>query len=111
MTAFINRFGGAGGMVGQGSIDRALASGMTINQIRSALANEGIGTGAKATSSVSCCKTSIDHLFHNMVAHETKLLQDLRRLHVRWAAVCLSKIFKNKRRRRCCIRITQHSSS
>ena len=50
MSSFINRFGGQGGMVGQASIDRALASGMTINQIRSALSNQGVGTGAKATS-------------------------------------------------------------
>jgi len=50
MASFINRFGGAGGMVGQASIDRALAAGMSINEIRSALSNEGIGTGAKATS-------------------------------------------------------------
>ena len=47
---FIKRFGGAGGMVGQASIDRALASGMSIGQIKSALSSQGIGTGAKATS-------------------------------------------------------------
>ena len=49
MSSFINRFGGAGGMVGQASINRALASGMSINQIRSALSSQGVGTGAKAT--------------------------------------------------------------
>ena len=47
---FIQRFGGAGGMVGQASIDRALASGMAVGQIKRALSSQGIGTGAKATS-------------------------------------------------------------
>ena len=50
MSSFISRFGGSGGMVGQASINRALASGMTINQIRSELSAQGVGTGAKATS-------------------------------------------------------------
>lgn len=46
---FIQQFGGAGGMVGMGSINRALASGMTVEQIRKALKSQGIGTGQKAT--------------------------------------------------------------
>ena len=46
---FIKQFGGGGGKVGMGSIDRALASGMSINQVRKALSSQGIGTGAKAT--------------------------------------------------------------
>ncbi len=46
---FIKQFGGAGGMVGQASIQKALDSGMSIGQIKSALSSQGIGTGPKAT--------------------------------------------------------------
>ena len=46
--SFIERFGGSGGMVGRASLERARSSGMSINQIRSALSAQGIGTGPKA---------------------------------------------------------------
>jgi len=46
---FIKQFGGAKGMVGQASIQKALDAGMSVGQIQRALSEQGIGTGAKAT--------------------------------------------------------------
>tara|TARA_R100000030_G_scaffold72371_1_gene55805 strand:- start:430 stop:1236 length:807 start_codon:yes stop_codon:yes gene_type:complete len=57
MSSFIARFGGADGMTGLASINRALAAGMSIDQIRNQLRQEGVGTGPKAAAALAPAPT------------------------------------------------------